>query len=80
LKELAPEKEKPSRKSVRTSGREAQLPEVPIGAASGNPADTAMEEFNLTEKTKEPSFGDINSIVGILLRHKKSIRKNKYTT
>jgi hypothetical protein len=35
-----------------------------VGTASGlgNPCDNALEEFNLTEKTKDFSFGDINGM------------------
>jgi hypothetical protein len=37
---------------------------MPVGTATGhgNPCDNTLDEFNLTEKTKDFLFGDINSI------------------
>jgi hypothetical protein len=54
------------RRSARISKKEGQGDGMPVGTASGNPngnpCDNALEEFNLTEKTKEFSFGDINYV------------------
>jgi hypothetical protein len=73
---MAPEEITSSEKSALTSEGCTQRAEMPIIASSGNPADLALNEFNLADKATEVSFGDINSVVDMLVRYKRSVRKN----
>jgi hypothetical protein len=75
-KEQTPEGQEPLRRSARLSKRESQNDDMPVGTASGNPSNNAMEEFNLAEKVKELLFGDINCVVSCV-KQKLREQKNK---